>query len=347
MINSKKESKPFMKLIDTIKDKKTFTTPPVWMMRQAGRYLPEYKQIRAQYQDFMDFCFSIDDVVEVTLQPLRRFPIDAAIIFSDILVIPHVLGQKVWFETNHGPKLQDIHLGSFIDKAKDVDFTKKLHPISQAIQKTRHQLDKSKALIGFAGAPWTVLTYMISKGKTNNFQNVLDYKENNPELFQSLLDFITDKTIDLLDLHIQSGVNVIQIFESWASAVPQNLHEEILFQPLRKIILSLRDTYPQFPIIYYGRGINHFYENLKDLDIVFGVDESSSIKDIHDLLPQKVLQGNLSPQTLLSGHQLEENILQILEAMRGKPFIFNLGHGINKDTPLSHVDRLFSTLKTG
>lgn len=336
-----------MKLIETIKNKKAFTVPPVWMMRQAGRYLPEYKQVRSKYQDFMEFCFSIDDVVEVTLQPLRRFPIDAAIIFSDILVIPHVLGQKVWFETNHGPKLENVSLDSLLEKAKDVNFIEKLQPIAQAIQKTRHSLDKSKALIGFSGAPWTVLTYMISKGKTDNFQNVLDFRENNPDLFQSLLELITEKATDLLDLHIQSGVNVVQIFESWASAVPQNLHEEILFQPLRKIITSLRSQHPDFPIIYYGRGINSFYDKIQDLDIVFGVDESSSMKNIHQLLPQKVLQGNLSPQTLLSGHQLEENILQIIETMKGKPFIFNLGHGINKDTPLSHVDRLFATLKAG
>lgn len=334
-----------MKLIDVIKNKKTFIKPPVWMMRQAGRYLPEYKQVRARYQDFMEFCFSIDDVVEVTLQPLRRFPIDAAIIFSDILIIPHVLGQKVWFETNHGPKLEDINLNSFLEKAMDINFIEKLLPISQAIQKTRHSLDQSKALIGFSGAPWTVLTYMISKGKTNNFQKVLEFREINPELFRSLLNFITEKTIDLLKLHIQSGVNVVQIFESWASAVPEILYEEILFQPLRKIVLSLREFYPDFPIIYYGRGINAFYNKIQDLDIVFGVDESSSMKNIYNLLSQKVLQGNLSPHTLLSGQNLEGEIQLILEEMKGYPFIFNLGHGINKDTPISHVERLFKALE--
>ncbi len=334
-----------MKIIDVIQHKKTFSIPPAWMMRQAGRYLPEYKKIRAQHPDFMEFCFSIDDVVEVTLQPLQRFPVDAAIIFSDILVIPHVLGQKVWFETNHGPKLENIDLNHFVQNAANIDFKNKLDPIKLAIQKTRNRLDKDKALIGFAGAPWTILTYMISKGKTSDFNTVFEFREKNLNLFKSLLDLMTQKAIELLLLHIKSGVNVVQIFESWASAVPIHLHDEILFQPLKKIIRSIRTQHPNFPIIYYGRGINKNYDQISDLDIVFGIDEASDIREISKMLPQKVLQGNLSPQTLLSGDNLENSILVILDAMQDKPFIFNLGHGINKDTPLSHVERLFATLQ--
>ncbi|MBA4249426.1 MAG: uroporphyrinogen decarboxylase [Candidatus Puniceispirillum sp.] len=335
-----------MKIIDVIRHKKTFSSPPAWMMRQAGRYLPEYKKIRAQHPDFMEFCFSIDDVVEVTLQPLQRFPIDAAIIFSDILVIPHVLGQKVWFETNHGPKLENIDLNHFIKKAADVDFKEKLDPIKLAIQKTRNKLDPQKALIGFAGAPWTILTYMISKGKTLDFNNVLEFRETNSKLFKSLLDLLTQKATELLLLHIESGVNIVQIFESWASAVPSHLHEEILFQPLRKIIQTIHEKKPNFPIIYYGRGINKHYNQISDINLVFGIDETSDMQEINKLLPQKVLQGNLSPQTLLTGNHLESSVLDILDAMQDKPFIFNLGHGINKDTPLSHVERLFATLQS-
>ena len=333
-----------MRLIDVITHKKSLTPPPMWMMRQAGRYLPEYKQIRKNYDDFMQFCFSPDDVVKVTLQPVQRFPLDAAIIFSDILVIPHVLGQGVWFEPDHGPKLEKVNFSKLLSNAEQVSLEQALAPVGDAISKTRSQLDPTKALIGFAGAPWTLLTYMISNGKTADFNTVLDFANANSELFSQLQALLEEKVAELLCLHISAGANVVQIFESWAMAVPAVLREVYLYAPLRRIVASVRIKYPSVPIIYYARGVSADYVQLQDLDIAFGVDETADIIDLRAQLPGAALQGNLSPVKLLKG-DFEADLEHILTGMCGTPHIMNLGHGINKDTPIAHVERMIDIVQ--
>ncbi len=333
-----------MRLLDVLTHKKCLTPPPMWMMRQAGRYLPEYKQVRKNYDDFMQFCFSPDDVVKVTLQPVQRFPLDAAIIFSDILVIPHVLGQRVWFEPDHGPKLEKVDFSKLLLNAGQVSLEQVLAPVADAIAKTRAQLDHTKALIGFSGAPWTLLTYMISNGKTADFNTVLDFAASNRELFAQLQGLLEEKVAELLCLHISAGANVVQIFESWAVAVPPALRELYLYTPLRRIVAKVRTRYPGTPIIYYARGVSGDYVGLQDLDVAFGVDETVDIVDIKVQLPSSVLQGNLSPNKLLNG-DFEEDLGRILSGMHGAPHIFNLGHGINKDTPISHVERMIEVVQ--
>ncbi len=333
-----------MRLIDVLVHKKCLTSPPIWMMRQAGRYLPEYKQVRKNYDDFIQFCFSVDDVVKITLQPVQRFPLDAAIIFSDILVIPHVLGQRVWFEPDHGPKLEKVDFSKLLSNAGQVSLEQALAPVADAISKTRALLDPTKALIGFAGAPWTLLTYMISNGKTADFNTVLDFAATNPELFAQLQELLEEKVAELLCLHISAGANVVQIFESWAMAVSKASRETYLYEPLRRIVASVRVKYPNTPIIYYARGVSADYAKLQDLDIAFGVDETADIVDLRAHLPNAVLQGNLSPHKLLSG-DFEEDLERILSGMNGTPHVFNLGHGINKDTPVAHVERMIEVVQ--
>jgi uroporphyrinogen decarboxylase len=333
-----------MRLIDVLVHKKSMSPPPLWMMRQAGRYLPEYKEVRKNYDDFMQFCFSPDDVVKVTLQPVQRFPFDAAIIFSDILVIPHVIGQRVWFEPDHGPKLEKVNFNELLSNAGRVSFEQALAPVADAISKTRALLDPTKALIGFAGAPWTLLTYMISNGKTADFNTVLNFVHANPELFAQLQALLEEKVAELLCLHISAGANAVQIFESWAMAVPPALREAYLYAPLRRIVAAVRVKHPNTPIIYYARGVSADYVKLQDLDIAFGVDETADILELRAQLPDVVLQGNLSPNKLLNG-DFEEDLTRILSGMNGTPYIFNLGHGINKDTPIAHVERMIEVVR--
>ena len=337
-----------MRLLDVLVDKKSYPIPPMWMMRQAGRYLPEYKKVRQEHPDFMEFCFSGNDVVEVTLQPVRRFPIDAAIIFSDILVIPHVLGQRVWFEPDHGPKLENVDLGVFLRKAEAVSLTHALAPVADAIAKTRALLAPEKALIGFAGAPWTLLTYMISQGKTADFSTVLAFAESNPILFHDLQTLLEEKVAALLCLHIEAGCDVVQIFESWAIAVPPHLRETYLYAPLKRIVGYVRLKHPHTPIIYYGRGVSDDYPALAALDIAFGVDETADMRALRSRMPHAVLQGNLAPELLLKGAKdpaFETAIQSMLSANQGSPYIFNLGHGINKDTPISHVEQMIDAVQ--
>lgn len=334
-----------MRLLHVLRDKKTLTPPPFWMMRQAGRYLPEYRKVRQNFDDFISFCLTPDAVTEVTLQPLRRFPLDAAIIFSDILVIPHALGQKVWFETHHGPKLESIDIKDILQNSHSIHLKDVLSPITQGIQQTRTQLPADKALIGFSGAPWTLATYMVSQGKTADFRTVLDFAQKNPVIFQDLLTLLTRRVIELLSLHIDAGVNVVQIFESWAGAVPPDRRDAYLYTPLRAIVASIQERYPTIPMIYYGRGVNADYPMLSDLNIAFGIDEHHNILQSRNLLPHHVLQGNLSPSTLQTGENLETEVEAIQTAIEGHPFIFNLGHGIHKDTPIHHVERMIHALK--
>ena len=235
--------------------------------------------------------------------------------------------------------MEQVNFDKFLVNADQVSFEQALAPVADAIAKTRAQLDPTKALIGFSGAPWTLLTYMISNGKTADFNTVLDFASANAVLFARLQTLLEEKVAELLCLHISAGVNVVQIFESWAMAVPLMLRESYLYAPLRRIVAAVRARHPGVPIIYYARGVSADYANLHDLDIAFGVDETADIVDLRVQLPGAVLQGNLSPNKLLNG-DFEEELERILTGMKGTPHIMNLGHGINKDTPIEHVERM-------
>jgi len=311
---------------------------PIWMMRQAGRYLPEYRALREKHSNFMEFCLNQEMAVQVTLQPIQRFDLDAAIIFSDILVVPHFWGQEVRFKEGVGPILERPDwvklLGRGVDEGIGV--------VYQAIGAVRKTLDPQKALIGFVGCPWTLASYMISEGKTINFKGLVDFVKTWP-LFDALMSKLIEVVADHAVNQLRAGADVVQLFESWASAVPKNLQKEWLFYPAEKIIQRIRKAVPGASIIYYGKGVA--LEALRELDhlgVGFGVSQESNLSDFND--ETVCLQGNLDPEKLLDGN-FEADVLAILGFAKNRPFIINLGHGILPKTPISHVERFIALVR--
>ena len=231
--------------------------PPIWMMRQAGRYLPEYRAVRQNLGGFLDLCYSPKDACEVTLQPIRRFDFDAAILFSDILVVPHALGQKIWFVENEGPRLEPIQTPKDIDFLNRIDFQKKISPIYETVERIKTDLPKSCALIGFAGSPWTVATYMIEGGSSRDFSKVKKWAFENPESFKKLLSLLADVTADYLINQVKSGVEVIQLFDSWAGIAAGNYFTQWIIQPTQQLIKNVRLIYPDVPIIGFPKGLDY------------------------------------------------------------------------------------------
>ena len=317
--------------------------PALWMMRQAGRYLPEYRQVREQAGSFWTLCFTPHLATEVTLQPIHRFDYDAAIIFSDILVIPKALGQKVEFAPNHGPLLDSLDWQKITQFSKWAQFEQILTPVYEAILQTRESLTTAKDLIGFSGSPWTIATYMMDGGKGNEL-SLSRQSLTTIDNLQSLLEIL----IHAISLHLinqaKAGANVLQIFDSWASLVPVELRDDILFKPLSRIITTVRQSVGDIPIIYFGRGISDSYTMLaqKELEVALGVDQHASLLELDKLLPGNIpLQGNLDPEILVEGgEKLERAVAQILEVAKTRPLIFNLGHGILPHTPISHVEKV-------
>ncbi len=334
-----------MTKIQDILNGKISKKPPVWFMRQAGRYLPEYKKIRSTHPDFMSFCQHTDDIVEVTLQPIRRFNFDAAIIFSDILTIPHFLGQKVTFKKGEGPLLETVSWEKFIKNSENKDLSREFLPIKKAISEVRQKLDKTKSLYGFVGSPWTVLTYMIRGSKKKSFQDVLDFKKGFPSIFNALLNILVEKSVEILSYQIDSGADVVQIFDSWASAVPNNLIDSVILDPLFAIRTQLYKKYPHIPVVYFGKGVSHLYKDIEqsDYSFAFGVDQHADLQKVASNLSSP-LQGNLDPEKLVEGN-IEGDVKRILEAAESHPLIFNLGHGILPHTPIQHVEKTLKLIR--
>ena len=324
-------------------------TPACWFMRQAGRYLPEYRLLREQAGGFWELCFSPKAAAEVTLQPIRRFDVDAAIIFSDILVIPKALGQKVTFAPNHGPILESVNWSTFLqNKINKIDLSS-LVPSYEAISRVRGDLDPNKSLIVFAGSPWTVATYILDGGKAQRFQNSLDWLSNQKEKFDDLMAVLIQATIEHLRLQIQAGADVVQIFDSWAAVVPVGDRQRILIDPLQKIVQGIRSRYADLPIIYFGRGVAEIYPEISQLmpEVVLGVDQHTCRQNLHkELKKTTVVQGNLSPELLLKGGaEMLAEIAQIRHDFKDRPFVFNLGHGILPTTPVEHVYQMLSAVR--
>lgn len=313
---------------------------PVWIMRQAGRYLPEYRALRKNYKHFMNFCLDKDSVVEATLQPIERFDFDAAIIFSDILVIPHFLGQEVSFKEGIGPILEMPDWENILEASINED----INIIYEAIQHARCALDSKKALIGFVGCPWTIATYMLNLGKTNDFQALVNFCRTWP-LFPKLIRKLTAVIASHAVTQIKSGANVIQLFESWASVVPTELQEEWLFQPAKAIFEYIEKCCPGTNVIYYGKGIAaSAIKHLSGPKISFGVSHDTSLNTLKN--STACLQGNLDPQKLLDGN-FKEDVKNILEFSKDRPFIVNLGHGILPETPIKYVEEFIDLVRQG
>lgn len=341
------------KLINTLKGNNPPSTPPFWLMRQAGRYLPEYREIREQAGSFLDLCYNPSFATEVTMQPIRRYGMDAAILFSDILVTPHALGQDVRFVQGEGPKLEALRGAHDIEKLSMNKFHDVLAPVYETVSCIRKQLDEEgfteTALIGFAGAPWTVACYMIEGGGSKEFAHIKRWAYQDPESFQALMDLLSGASASYIIKQIEAGAEVIQIFDSWAGVLPQKEFEKWVIRPTISIVNTVRAAYPDIPIIGFPRGAGILYEDYARQTAIDGLslDYSVPLRQAQEL--QKILpaQGNLDPMALLAGGEaLVNGVRDVLEALaKDGNFIFNLGHGIHKDTPPEHVELLAELIK--
>lgn len=322
---------------------------PVWLMRQAGRYLDEYRAVRASEPDFISFCLNPDKAVDVTLQPITRFNFDAAIIFSDILMVPWALQRNVHFVTGEGPKLTPMISGDEITEELMEGLADKLEPVATAIGKCRTLLQDDKALIGFAGAPWTIITYLLEGGSSRDFATARRWLWENNTRFDHLLDLISRATADFLTLQAKAGADALMLFDSWAGAVPAHLRKKVVIDPVNRIIDLLHERGVTQPVIGFPKGIGEgliAYCNETDLQGV-GIDHGVDLHWAAKNLPSHVtLQGNLDPLSLIAGGEsMAHAIGDILDAMAGRPHIFNLGHGITPETPISHVHELLKHVR--
>ncbi len=325
-------------------------TPPMWIMRQAGRYLPEYRETRKQAGSFLDLCYTPELAVEVTLQPLRRFDLDAAILFSDILVIPDALGQSVRFETGEGPILDPLDTKGIegLGKERALDH---LAPVLETVKRLRAALPAEKTLIGFCGAPWTVATYMLNGRGSPDQWVARRFALEHPEAFDRLIDILVDTSVDYLAAQFDAGADVVQIFESWALNLDDASFARQVTEPNRRIVEGLRQRIPNAPIIGFPRGAaGNLAGFAKNTGVnALGIDYSTPLEFVNSALPKTLtVQGNLDPLRLVVGGEAMGNqVRSILAAWADRPHIFNLGHGIVPETPIAHVERLIALVKQG
>ena len=321
--------------------------PPVWLMRQAGRYLPEYRALREEKGGFLALCYDPVTAAEITLQPIRRFGFDGAILFSDILVIPHALGQDLWFETGEGPRLAPPLLDG--DLSMLAAAGERLTPIYKTVRRVVAELPPATTMLGFAGSPWTVATYMVagSGSKDQGAARRLAYRD--PGAFQRLIDMIVCATITYLIGQIDAGVMAIQLFDSWAGSLAPEEFRRWVVAPNRAIVDAVRAARPDAAIIGFPKGIGEklpVYARETGVDAL-GLDETIDPAWANEVLPKGLpVQGNLDPLALIAGGEaLDGAVGRIRAALSDRPHIFNLGHGILPDTPIVHVERLLAMLR--
>lgn len=339
------EQKP---LLSVLSGKKT-PVPPIWLMRQAGRYLPEYRELRSKATSFLDFCYSPAAAAEVTLQPIRRFGFDAAILFSDILVVPDALGQKVSFETGEGPRLDPIESPEQLSRLDETIDLRRLDPVFETIDRVKGALPRETAFIGFCGAPWTVASYMIAGRGTPDQAPARLFAYRHPDAFERLINLLADSSAAYLNRQIEAGVETVQIFDSWAGVLPPAEFHKWVFLPLRKMIAAIKKEHPQTPIIAFVRGAGtHLAELIDGLGAdAYGLETAEDPVWAAQLnAGRAALQGNLDPLALLAGGEaLDRGVDDILAAFADSPHIFNLGHGILQQTPIENVERLIARVR--
>jgi len=319
----------------------TLERPPVWFMRQAGRYLPEYRELRARAPDFISFCLNPEMAAEATLQPMRRFPFSAAIVFADILLLPGALGQKVWFETGEGPKLGPLPEVAALE-AELGNCEGRLSAVGETLMRVREALEPERALIGFAGAPWTVATYMIEGGSSAR-TGARTFAYEQPERLDALLEVLSEATARYLVMQAKAGAQVLKLFESWAEGLPEDLFERIVIAPHKTIVEKVRAAGVDAPFIGFPRGAGSLVERYAAETPVEGValDTQASAELGRRVQKTKTIQGVLDPLLLRAGGPaLDRRVDQLLEQWSGGPYIFNLGHGILPDTPIAHVKQV-------
>jgi uroporphyrinogen decarboxylase len=338
-------NKSFLNVLES----KAQNPPPVWLMRQAGRYLPEYRALRAKAGDFLNLIFTPEHAVEVTLQPIRRFGFDAAILFSDILVIPHALGQSVRFAAGEGPRLEPLAgpqgvqgLAGAVDQAM-------LGPIYETVRQVRAKLDPGKALLGFCGAPWTVASYMIAGQGTPDQAPARLFAYREPAAFAALMDILVEASAAYLVRQLEAGADAVQIFDTWSGVLPPEEFARWCIEPTGRIIAKVRAQIPGAKVIGFPRGagtlLARYVEELA-VDAV-GLDWTVDRGFARDRVQSRVpVQGNLDPLVLVAGGAaLDRAIDAILEAFAGRPFIFNLGHGIVPETPIANVESMLRRVR--
>lgn len=324
-------------------------TPPIWLMRQAGRHLPEYRALRRRTASFLDFCYTPELAVEASLQPVRRYRLDAAIVFSDILVIPDALGQRVWFEPGTGPKLEPVSTASEIDRLNPDGLSERLQPVYDTVATVREELPVAIALIGFAGAPWTIATYMIEGGTSRDHERARALAYGAPRSVERLIEILTAAVVEHLLAQISAGAEAVQIFDSWAGALPAALRERYSLRPIAEIAARIGAACPEVPVIAFPRGVGSAYADYAALAGIAAVSIDQSVDPrwaAAAVQPHATVQGNLDPVLLAAGGpSMDEAVDGILTALGGGPFVFNLGHGVVPDTPPAHVETLIARVK--
>ena len=326
----------------------TIDPPPMWLMRQAGRYLSEYRAVRAQAGGFLDLCFNPKLAAEVTLQPIRRFGFDAAILFSDILVIPHALGQTVAFAEGEGPRLSPTINDKGLSAFGSFDL-RRLEPVLDALRLVRQNLPAETTMIGFCGAPWTVASYMVAGRGSPDLAVLRMFAYRHPDQMQSLIDILVEASIEYLCAQADAGAEVLQIFDSWAGLIPAREFQRWCVEPVQRIVSALRTRKPCIRVIVFSRGAGTNLELASQIapDACMGLDTAENLDVATRLLPAKTpVQGNLDPLALIAGGDALKNaVLDIRRALAGRPYIFNLGHGILPETPIAHVEQLVALVR--
>lgn len=334
------------KLLRALKGENVFP-PPLWMMRQAGRYLPEYRETRRQAGSFLQLCANPALAAEVTLQPIRRFGFDAAILFSDILVVPHALGRDLHFEEGRGPIMAPLSPEN-VKNLQRAQALARLAPAFEALERIKPQLPQETALIGFCGAPWTVATYMIAGHATPDQAPARLFAYQNPREFQALMACLADISAQYLIKQIQAGADCVQIFDSWAGVLDEPSFAAACIEPVRQIIKIVRAAAPSVPIIAFPRGAGALYSSYTAQTgaDALGLDWTVPLDFARNLQKTAPVQGNLDPIRLLAGGKaLEDGVAAVLKGLRNGPFIFNLGHGIVPQTPISHVEAMIKQVR--
>jgi uroporphyrinogen decarboxylase len=337
------------KLLLRVLNKQHEAVPPVWLMRQAGRYLAEYRAVRKKAGGFLDLCFNPKLAAEVTLQPVRRFGFDAAILFSDILVIPLALGRKVEFLAGEGPKLEPLVDATALMTMREAIDGKVLAPIYETVAQVKAALDRKTALIGFCGAPWTVATYMVAGEATPDQAPARLFAYRDPDNFARLIERLVQGSIEYLVGQLKAGAEVVQVFDTWAGVLSPRQFERWCIEPTRKIVAGVRHEMPGAKVIGFPRGAGMMalpYAEQTGVDAI-GLDWTFDRKAARETLqPRVAVQGNVDPLALRAGGTaLDREVDDVMAALSGGPFIFNLGHGILPDTPIAHVEQMLKRVR--
>jgi uroporphyrinogen decarboxylase len=327
----------------------TLPRSPFWLMRQAGRYLPEYRATRTQAGSFLDLCFAPELAVEVTLQPLRRYGMDAAILFSDILVVPYALGQRLDYVEGEGPKLDPVRSAADLGRLSADHLHERLAAVYDTVRRLTRALPETTALIGFAGAPWTVATYMVEGGGSKEFAHVKAWAYRDSAGFGALIDLLVEVTADYLASQIEAGAEAVQIFDTWAGALPAPEFRRWVIEPTRRLVALLKARHPTVPVIGFPRGAGVMYAEYAEATGVtaLGLDTAVPVEWAASALQTRLpVQGNLDPILLVAGGEgLDRAARHILSVLGGGPFVFNLGHGVVQTTPPEHVAQLAQLIR--